>query len=54
MKPQVLLLQPRVEDFYSTACRTQPVGLAYLAGSLKRAFPGLEVQIYDTLAGGKK
>ena len=51
---QVLLLQPWVEDFYTTDCRIQPIGLAYLAGSLLRRFPDLDVEIYDTLAGGEK
>jgi radical SAM superfamily enzyme YgiQ (UPF0313 family) len=55
MEPsQILLLQPWVEDFYATDCRIQPIGLAYLAGSLKQRFPDLDVQIYDTLAGGEK
>jgi radical SAM superfamily enzyme YgiQ (UPF0313 family) len=53
-KSQVLLLQPWIEDFYATECRMQPLGLAYLAGSLKRKFPEINVQIYDTFAGGKK
>lgn len=43
-----------MEDFYATDCRIQPIGLAYLAGSLKKNFPGMEVSIYDTLAGGEK
>jgi radical SAM superfamily enzyme YgiQ (UPF0313 family) len=54
VNPQVLLLQPWVEDFYCTPCRTQPAGLAYLAASIKSSFQDLDVQIYDTLAGRRK
>ncbi|MBE7437356.1 MAG: B12-binding domain-containing radical SAM protein [Spirochaetales bacterium] len=54
MQRTILLLQPWVEDFYSTDCRIQPIGLAYLAASIKRAFPDYAVVIYDALAGGKK
>lgn len=32
----VLLIQPPVRDFYQTAVRTQPIGLAYLAAALKQ------------------
>lgn len=49
---QVLLLQPWVEDFYATEHRAVPLGLGYLAASLRRRFPRLEVAIHDTLAGG--
>lgn len=51
---QVLLLQPWVEDFYSTDCRIQPIGLAYLAESIRHALPQMDVQIFDAQAGGKK
>ena len=50
----MLLVQPWVEDYYSTDCRIQPIGLAYLAGSVARRFDDVDVQIYDALAGGKK
>ncbi|MBN1443070.1 MAG: B12-binding domain-containing radical SAM protein [Planctomycetes bacterium] len=49
---QILLLQPWVEDFYSTGCRIQPIGLGYLAASILRRFPSLDVRIFDALAGG--
>ncbi len=51
---KILLLQPWIEDFYITDCRIQPIGLAYLAGSLRHHFPDIEVRIYDALAGGGK
>jgi len=31
---KILLIQPPIQDFYQTSIRTQPIGLAYLAGSL--------------------
>jgi len=52
--PQVLLLQPWIEDFYTTDCRIQPIGLAYLAASIKTRFPEMEVTLFDCLAGGKR
>lgn len=42
---KVLLIQPPVRDFYQTSIRTQPIGLAYLASSLKSQ--GHEVEILD-------
>ncbi len=42
---KILLIQPPVIDFYRTSIRTQPIGLAYLAASLKRH--GHEVEILD-------
>ncbi len=50
----VLLVQPWLEDFYMTDCRIQPIGLAYLAGSLKRSFADMHVRLYDALAGGHR
>ena len=41
----ILLIQPPIQDFYQTSIRTQPIGLAYLAGSLKKQ--GHEVEILD-------
>jgi len=32
----ILLIQPPVRDFYQTAIRTQPLGLAYLAAALRQ------------------
>jgi radical SAM superfamily enzyme YgiQ (UPF0313 family) len=51
---QILLLQPWIEDFYFTDCRTQPIGLAFLAGALKREMPDCESVIIDFSAGGHK
>jgi len=42
---KILLIQPPIQDFYQTAIRTQPIGLAYLAASLKSN--GYEVEILD-------
>jgi radical SAM superfamily enzyme YgiQ (UPF0313 family) len=42
---KVLLIQPPIRDFYQTSIRTQPIGLAYLAASLKSQ--GYEVEILD-------
>jgi radical SAM superfamily enzyme YgiQ (UPF0313 family) len=49
----VLLLQPWIEDFYTTDCRIQPIGLAFLAGALQ-SIPGVNPVIIDCLAGGQK
>jgi anaerobic magnesium-protoporphyrin IX monomethyl ester cyclase len=42
---KILLIQPPIRDFYQTAIRTQPIGLAYLAGSLQS--DGYDVEILD-------
>jgi tRNA A37 methylthiotransferase MiaB len=42
---KILLIQPPIQDFYQTSIRTQPIGLAYLAASLKTH--GHEVEILD-------
>jgi hypothetical protein len=49
---KILLIQPPVEDFYQTTIRTLPVGLLYLAASLKQA--GNQVEILDCQATEKK
>lgn len=49
---RVLLIQPPVRDFYQTSMRTQPIGLAYLAASLK--LNGYEVEILDCQTSEKK
>jgi len=49
---KALLIQPPVEDFYQTTIRTLPVGLLYLAASLKQS--GIEVEILDCQATEKK
>jgi len=49
--PEILLIQPPVQDFYLTRKRTIPYGLACLAGSLERA--GFSVAIFDALATPK-
>jgi radical SAM superfamily enzyme YgiQ (UPF0313 family) len=48
---QILLIQPPIQDFYLTAKRTMPYGLASLAASLRRA--GFTVAIFDALASSK-
>jgi len=49
---KILLIQPPVRDFYRTSIRTQPIGLAYLAASLKK--DGHEVEILDCQTETKK
>ena len=49
--PQVLLIQPPIQDFYLTAKRTVPYGLACIAGALKDQ--GYTVEILDALATAK-
>jgi radical SAM superfamily enzyme YgiQ (UPF0313 family) len=49
---KILLIQPPVRDFYQTSIRTQPIGLAYLAASLKKE--GHEVEILDCQTETKK
>jgi len=40
---KVLLIQPPVRDFYQTAIRIQPIGLACLAASLQQKKHGIEI-----------
>jgi radical SAM superfamily enzyme YgiQ (UPF0313 family) len=49
---KILLIQPPVEDFYQTSLRTLPVGLLYLAASLRGA--GIDVEILDCQATMRK
>ena len=49
---KILLIQPPIRDFYQTSIRTQPIGLAYLASSLKSH--GYEVGILDCQTSQKK
>ncbi len=49
---KVLLIQPPVRDFYQTSIRTQPIGLAYLAASLKSY--GYEAAILDCQTSQKR
>jgi radical SAM superfamily enzyme YgiQ (UPF0313 family) len=49
---KILLIQPPIRDFYRTSIRTQPIGLAYLAASLKNE--GHEVEILDCQTEKKK
>ena len=49
---KILLIQPPIQDFYQTSIRTQPIGLAYLAASLKNH--GHDVEILDCQAEKKK
>ncbi len=50
--PDVVLVQPPIEDYYLTAKRTVPYGLLGLAACLEKA--GFSVQLVDGLASGKK
>ena len=49
--PDVLLIQPPIRDFYLTAKRTIPYGLACIAASLRN--DGFSVRILDALATSK-
>ncbi len=49
---KALLIQPPVEDFYQTSIRTLPVGLLYLAGSLRQN--GIAVELLDCQATPQK
>jgi len=49
--PEIILIQPPIQDFYLTRKRTMPYGLACLAGSLEKA--GFAVTIFDALATQK-
>lgn len=49
---RVLLIQPPVTDFYRTIIRTQPIGLAYLAASLRLG--GFQVGILDCQTDRKR
>ncbi len=49
---KVLLIQPPIRDFYQTSIRTQPIGLAYLAASLKSH--GYDVGILDCQTSQKR
>ncbi|CAD7848310.1 MAG: Radical SAM domain protein [Olavius algarvensis Delta 4 endosymbiont] len=49
--PDILLIQPPIQDFYLTRKRTIPYGLACLAGALEKA--GFSVAIFDALATHK-
>ncbi|MCG6535945.1 MAG: cobalamin B12-binding domain-containing protein, partial [Syntrophales bacterium LBB04] len=42
---KIVLIQPPIRDFYETSIRTQPIGLAYLAASLRSN--GHNVEILD-------
>ena len=46
--PDILLIQPPIRDFYLTAKRTVPYGLACVAAALQQA--GFSVEILDALA----
>jgi anaerobic magnesium-protoporphyrin IX monomethyl ester cyclase len=49
--PDILLIQPPIHDFYLTAKRTMPYGLASVAATLRRE--GFSVEIFDALATSK-
>lgn len=49
--PDILLIQPPIRDYYLTAKRTMPYGLASVAGALRQA--GFSVDLFDALATSK-
>ena len=49
--PDILLIQPPIRDFYLTAKRTIPYGLACIASTLIKN--GFSVEILDALATSK-
>ncbi|MCJ7664598.1 MAG: B12-binding domain-containing radical SAM protein [Desulfobacterales bacterium] len=49
---KILLIQPPIRDFYQTSMRTQPIGLAYLAASLRTH--GHSVEILDCRTDRKR
>lgn len=49
---KILLIQPPIRDFYQTSIRTQPIGLSYLAASLRTQ--GHEAEILDCQTGKKR
>ncbi len=49
--PDILLIQPPIADFYHTAKRTIPYGLASIAATLMQE--GFSVEILDAMATGK-
>jgi radical SAM superfamily enzyme YgiQ (UPF0313 family) len=44
---KLLLLQPPIQDFYDTAIRLQPIGLAYLKAVVKKYHPQIDIIIKD-------
>ena len=44
---KLVLIQPPIQDFYDTAIRLQPIGLAYLKAAMKKQMPEWEVVIKD-------
>ncbi len=44
---RIVLIQPPIEDFYTTSVRLQPIGLAYLKATIKANFPEVEVIVRD-------
>lgn len=49
---KVLLIQPPIEDFYTTPIRLYPLGLLYAAATLRQL--GVDVDLLDCLAPAKK
>ncbi len=50
----IVLIQPPIEDFYSTPIRLQPIGLAYLKAALKKYFSEITVVVRDYHNNRKK
>ncbi len=44
---KLVLIQPPIQDFYETAIRLQPIGLAYLKAAVKMHLPDWDVLIKD-------
>ncbi len=51
---RIVLIQPPVEDFYTTSIRLQPIGLAYLKSAIQAHFPEVDVIIRDYHTGHGK
>ena len=44
---RIVLIQPPIEDFYTTSVRLQPIGLAYLKATIKAYFTEVDVIVRD-------
>jgi radical SAM superfamily enzyme YgiQ (UPF0313 family) len=48
---KLLLIQPPVQDFYTTDIRLQPLGLCYLKAAVMKHLPDISVMVKDYQAG---
>jgi len=53
-RKELLLIQPWISDFYITDCRTQPIGLCFIASAVKKYFPHISVAMLDCLSDTHK